>query len=144
MKTIKKLLWVGALASLCIFLRLLDSSHAAAPALSIALTSTNQAALTVNNGTNTFSYDIYTTLALATNTLVFTNAGWTLMSTGAIGVTNFTVRTDTNAAAFFRAVVGNDQDGDGIPDQQDARPFDPTIGILTLTVESPTNGATLH
>jgi hypothetical protein len=45
---------------------------------------------------------------------------------------------------FFRAVNGNDFDLDGVPNSQDARPFDPSIGILTVTIESPANGSNVQ
>jgi len=36
-----------------------------------------------------------------------------------------------------------DADGDGVPNYMDARPLDPTVGVLTTTITSPTNGATV-
>jgi hypothetical protein len=142
MKTIKKLFWIGGLACPAISLWLLNSSLAAPPGLSIAVSSSNQVSLTVTNAGTNFLYEIFFTEVLDP-TATLTN-GWTFLSAGTIGSSNFTARTDQTFTGFFRAIVGNDQDGDGIPDQQDARPFDPTIGILTVTIENPTNGATLH
>jgi hypothetical protein len=37
-----------------------------------------------------------------------------------------------------------DSDGDGVPDWVDANPNDPTVGILTITIDSPTNGTSLY
>jgi hypothetical protein len=37
-----------------------------------------------------------------------------------------------------------DADGDGIPNYEDARPNDPTIGILTVTITAPANGSTVQ
>jgi hypothetical protein len=39
---------------------------------------------------------------------------------------------------------GNDFDLDGFPNYEDARPFDPSIWILTVTIESPANGANVQ
>jgi hypothetical protein len=37
-----------------------------------------------------------------------------------------------------------DADGDGVPNFEDARPNDPTIGILTVTIIAPVNGSTVQ
>lgn len=37
-----------------------------------------------------------------------------------------------------------DPDSDGVPNWQDARPSDPTIGILSITIETPANGSTVQ
>jgi len=37
-------------------------------------------------------------------------------------------------------VCPGDSDGDGVPDWMDANPYDPTVGALTITIDSPSNG----
>jgi hypothetical protein len=37
-----------------------------------------------------------------------------------------------------------DADGDGVPNYEDARPNDPAIGILKVTIIAPTNGSTVQ
>src|SRR5882724_2914489 len=115
----------------------------AAPALSIALNPTNTVSLTVTNGTNNGIYSIYWTELLAGN-LSISNGTWAFITSGTTGQTNFLIDYGEFVSGFFRAVNGNDWDGDGILNSQDARPFDPGIGILTVTIESPTNNSTVQ
>jgi hypothetical protein len=129
------------------FLFLLLSFHflrADPPALSIFLSASNQVSLTVTNGVNTNIYEIYFSEFLSTNSIFDANSGWTFWASGATGQTNFIATTDETETGFFRALNGNDWDNDGIINSQDARPNDPTIGILTVTIESPTNNSTVY
>jgi hypothetical protein len=145
MKTLKKLFWCGVVILPAVSLWLLNSSLAGIPpALSIASTGSNTISLVVTNGTNNTIYEIYFAEFLDTNAYYFTNGGWTLVANGATGQTNFSATLGSTYTGFFRAVNGNDFDNDGIPNWDDARPFDPTVGILSVTIESPANGAVLH
>jgi len=49
------------------------------------------------------------------------------------------VTTDSNGIP-----ITADSDGDGVPNYEDANPNDPTIGILTIMIDSPTNGMVLQ
>ncbi len=108
------------------------------PGLSAALTSSNTLLLTVTNGVSTEYYTVYSKAALQTN------FSWSGSITGALGQTNFTVPLGPGLSGFFKAESGTDRDGDGIPNWEDANPNDPNVGILTITIVSPTNGSTLY
>jgi len=93
--------------------------------------------LTVTNGTNNEFYEIY-----GAPTVDSTN--WSLVATGAVSVTNFAVPTYAALMGFFKARAGNDWDNDNILNFQDANPNDPNVGVLYITIDSPTNGTTLR
>jgi hypothetical protein len=112
----------------------------APPALSISSTGTNEVTLIVTNGVATNLYEIWWTEFLSGN-LSLTNGAWIDVYSGTTGQTNFVLDLGDTEAGFFRGVNGNDFDNDGIPNWEDARPFDPSIGILKVTIESPANGS---
>lgn len=150
MRTLKKN-WpklAGALALsslvLCTVYACVSAWGQTAPGLSIALTGTNQVTITVTNGATNGVYEIWFTDVLDTNAQVFTNGSWVLLATGATNQTNFVFTLGDTDTGYFQALVGNDFDGDGVPDWKDARPFDPTIGILTVTIETPANGSVIQ
>jgi hypothetical protein len=106
-----------------------------APYLTVAPTGTNQLFLTITNGDGTSTYDIYTTPVLG-DTVSYP---WTAAVIGTNGQTNFTVSMPY-ATGFYRAVL----DTNGIPIWQAADPNNPGAGILTVFIDSPTNGAALQ
>jgi hypothetical protein len=130
--------------ALLLFLFSFHRLRADPPALSIIMSSSNQVSLTVTNGFNTNIYEIYFSEFLSTNSMFDANSGWTFWASGTPGQTNFIATTDETETGFFRALNGNDWDNDGVINSQDARPNDPTIGILTVTIESPTNNSTVY
>jgi hypothetical protein len=109
------------------------------PVLTIAPTNGTQFQITITNAVATTNYEIYRTPLLND-----TNFPWTLHIVGDVGQSNFIVDTEVFDTSFFRAGIGSDWDLDGIPNSRDANPTDPTIGILTITIDSPTNGASLN
>lgn len=121
-----------------------SSRGQSAPALTIALVPTNQVSLTVTNALPTAVYEIYFTEFLDNNALVFTNGSWLLVASGSTGQSNFNFTLGDTDTGFFRAVNGNDFDNDGIPNYEDARPFDPGVGIMTITIETPANGSLVN
>ena len=127
---------VGVLALLTVFAARLV--WAVPPGLSIMLTPTNTVQLTVTNGSPTGMYDIYW------QEFLDTTATWEWVATGTTGQTNFLVDISETETGFFVAASGNDFDGDGVPNTSDARPFDPAIGILRVTIESPANGSNVQ
>lgn len=106
-----------------------------APGLSIQLLSSNQLQLTVTNGVVTNSYEIYR------RPIWDSVYPWTLHLLGTNGQTNFLTAMGVESIGFFQARSGNDTDGDGVPNSQDGDPRDPALGILTITIDSPANGA---
>ena len=110
------------------------------PVLKIATTNSTQFLLSITNAVASTNYEIYRTQLLGdTNSFP-----WELHIVGSIGQSNFTADMGIDFTGFFRASIGTDQDGDGAQDWLDANPTDPTIGILSITIDSPTNGSVLQ
>ena len=107
-----------------------------APFLTVTQTGTNQLLITITNGVSATTYDLYTTPVLGDTV----NYPWTAAVIGTNGQTNFTVNTGPFQMAFFRAVL----DTNGVPIWQAADPNNPSAGILTVFIDSPTNGAVLQ
>jgi hypothetical protein len=109
------------------------------PVLSVTPTGTNQFLITITNAVGSAAYDIYKTPML-------NDPGypWSLSVTGSLGQSNFTVSAGLEPNVFFRAIVGSDWDGDSVPNWMDANANDPTVGALTVTINSPTNGAVVQ
>lgn len=106
-----------------------------APGLTIQLLSSNQLQLTVTNGLATNSYEIY-------RRPVWDSVyPWSLHLIGTTGQTNFTTAMGIESIGFFQARSGNDTDGDGVPNSKDANPGDPSVGILSIIIDTPANGA---
>jgi len=104
------------------------------PGIIIGVVSTNQVMVTITNGASYANYELYH------RTLIDPAYPWTLWIVGAPAQTNFTVEMNTSLA-FWEVGVGSDWDGDGVPNYCDGDPLDPTVGILTVTIDSPAQGA---
>ena len=104
------------------------------PFLTVTPTNGNQLLITVLNDTNPGNYELWWRPVL-----VDQNFPWILHTVGSVGQTNFVVNY-VSPTAFFRAVVGSDADGDGVPNSQDGDPNNPAVGILTITIDSPLAG----
>ena len=109
-----------------------------APVLKATMVSTN-VQVTITNGVNTAVYELYWTPEL--NSSLYP---WNWLAVGTTGQTNFVLDVSQTTQGFIEAKVGNDTDGDSIVDWQDSRPKDASAGILTVTIESPTNGSTIN
>ena len=109
------------------------------PVLKIAPTNDTQFLISITNAVASTNYEIY-----RTPLLFDTNFPWTLYSVGSVGQSNFVVDMEAEPTGFFRATIGSDWDLDGVPNYMDANPLDPTIGVLSITIDSPTNGASLN
>ena len=114
------------------------SALATAPGLTIALSTNDGVLLTVTNGESSEFYEIYSTNSIADYT------AWSLSITGSVGQTNFYVPMGPATAWFFKARAGNDWDGDGIRNFQDANPNNTNVGVLSVTIDTPANGSTLY
>jgi len=112
--------------------------------LSITRSGTNEVTLTVVNGVATNLYEIWWAEFLEADALSLTNYMWFDVCSGSTGETNFVVDLGDTVSGFFRAVNGNDFDNDGILNWKDAWPWDPSVGLLTVTIESPANGANVR
>ena len=118
------------------------SSQSTVPGLRIALsTNADKVILTVTNRLPNAVYDIFWTQFLYSNSMPLTNLAWVPKATGATNQTNFIMPMYGKMTGFFRALNTNDFDGDGALNVQDARMYDPFYGLMTVTIESPTNNA---
>lgn len=109
------------------------------PGLTITVFNTNQLQLKITNGVGTANYEIYRTPILDDPTYP-----WTLHLIGTLGQTNFTADMGIETIGFFKATAGLDWDGDGIPNWLDAQPGNTNVGALTITIDSPVDGANLQ
>jgi hypothetical protein len=109
------------------------------PVLKITPTGTNQFLITVTNGVTSTNYEIYRAQILSDPL-----DPWVLHMVGTNGQTNFVVDMGIEPTGWFRAAIGSDQDGDGIQDWIDGNPNDGSIGALSITIDSPTNGMTIN
>ena len=109
------------------------------PGLTIAPTNGTQFQINITNAVASTNYEIYRTPVLSD-----TNFPWTLYQVGSVGQSNFTVDLGPENFGYFKAGIGSDWDLDGVPNWMDANDLDPTIGALTITIDSPTNGASLQ
>ncbi|HOC56462.1 MAG TPA: hypothetical protein PKI20_12640 [Verrucomicrobiota bacterium] len=96
------------------------------------LQGTNVSLTLVNCDTN-IGYDILYSPALQTNMT------WSILATGHVGQTTFTVPM-LGWQGLYRGAVGGDWDGDGIPNWMDADPRSTNTGALTITIDNPQNG----
>ena len=113
-----------------------DYSTTNGPYLTIGPTGTNGLFLiTVFNNTSPANYEIWYTPILA-------NAAypWTAVAAGTAGQTNFVVSAGSYYTGFYQAIW----DTNSIPLWEAANPNNPDAGILTVYIDSPTNGAVLQ
>jgi hypothetical protein len=59
-----------------------------------------------------------------------------------VGQVTFDIDAGDWPAGYFRTSI--EQTYNGIPDYQWANPNDPSLGALSITIDSPTNGAVLQ
>ena len=65
-----------------------------------------------------------------------------MLGTNEAGQTSFWVDGGEYAMGFFQAAIGTNYSG--MWDFQLANPNDPSLGALSITIDSPTNGAVLQ
>jgi hypothetical protein len=139
MKTIKRN-WITLAGifggGLIVVVAALTALSQTAPVLTITATGTNQVSITITNGVSTNNYDLYWTPVLG-NTVDYP---WKASVIGSTGQTNFIVNKSVWQSQFFRVLV----DTSGIPVYELADPNNPGAGILTVFIDSPTNGAVLQ
>ncbi len=141
MKMIKKL-WIALAALFGVGAVVITTltALADAPVLSIQSLGTNQFSITITNGVTNEVYVLYWTPTLSDPD----NYPFALLSVGDLGQTNWAVDGTGWDTSFFRVQTGTDWDADGIPNWQDADPNNPSIGILSVTIDSPLNGTQLQ
>jgi len=137
--------WNGIIAGVCtlaLIITLTALADVPPPELSIEQTDSNQFNIVITNGITATNYTLFWTPVLEDP-----NFPWLPLWVSEVGETNFAVEVpgmDEIPNGFFRVLMGSDSDGDGILQQQDADSDDPGVGILSVTINSPTDGAVLQ
>lgn len=137
--------WAVALGGLLVVLLLLVVvrpllAQVPQPGLTAALTNANQLQIVITNGSGSVNYEIYRTPVLGDEE----NFPFTLHLIGNPGQTSFVANFGIETRGFFSAAVGSDWDGDGVPNFMDANPSSTNAGALFITIDSPTNGASIQ
>ncbi|MGD0614917.1 MAG: hypothetical protein ABSA69_05675 [Verrucomicrobiota bacterium] len=107
------------------------------PVLAIKPIGSNVFLISITNAVSTNAYELHWTPALGDQ-----NYPWTLIDPGSIGQTNFSVDAGDWQQGFFRTSI--QQFYNGVPDYELADPNNPSLGPLTVTIDSPINGAVLQ
>ena len=107
-----------------------------APQLTITPLGTNQFSFTITNGISTGNYELWWTPVLG-DTMDYP---WMTAAVGVTGQTNFALAMGDFQTGFFQAF----QDTNSIPLWEAADPNNQSAGILSVWIDSPTNGATLN
>jgi len=138
MKTIKRY-WITLLGifggGLVVVATALTVWSQTAPILTITSLGTNQFSINITNNIGTADYDLLWTPVLANP-----DYPWTWAAIGTPGQTNFLLNMSVYQTGFFRALL----DTNAIPLWEAADPNNPGTGILTVTIDSPANGAVLQ
>jgi hypothetical protein len=136
MKTTKRNLtaWAGICAACLIAVAALTALAQTAPVLSITPSGTNQFSINITNNIGMATFDLQGTPLLANP-----DYPWTWAAIGTPGQTNFVV-TAVYDSGFYRAIL----DTNSIPLWEAADPNNPSLGALSITIDTPINGSTLH
>jgi len=112
-----------------------DYSTDNGPYLTIAPTNSDSFLITVWNDQGPVNYELWWTPILANP-----DYPWTAVAAGTTGQTNFVVPMPQFSTGFYRAVW----DTNSVPLWEAADPNNPGAGILTVFIDSPTNGAVIQ
>lgn len=124
---------LGILAGIAAGLVLL--ANAQQPVLKISDLGGNQYSVLITNAGAT-NYTLFWVPALSAP-----GYEWQVLTIGNIGESNFTINGGAWKSGFFKVMIGSDSDGDGIPESHDAQPQNPSVGILSVTIDNPLNGS---
>lgn len=105
-----------------------------APPLTITPVGTNQFSISFTNYPAS-TWDLQWTPVLANS-----DYPWTWAAIGTNGQTNFLLDMSGYQTAFFRTIL----DTNSIPLWEAADPNNPALGPLTITIDSPANGAVIQ
>lgn len=136
--------WVSAAIALLAVAFLFQPPEARAqtnvvPELNISPTATNGVLnLWVMNGDSQTSYQILRSYSPDIGTFTETAV------IGSIGQTNFSLSMGADLYRFFRATPDLDWDDDGVENWRDGQPYTNSVGLLSVTIELPVNGSTVH
>ncbi|MGP8199414.1 MAG: hypothetical protein ACLQU4_07920 [Limisphaerales bacterium] len=112
------------------------AQSAPAPGVTISALGSNQFSIVITNGVLT-NYELYWTPVLGNP-----DYPWQLIALNTNGATNFQFNGEELSAGFFEATV--EQTFNGVPDYELADPNNPSLGVLSVTITSPTNGAVIQ
>lgn len=127
---------LGILAGIATGLALL--ANAQQPVLKISNQGNSQFLIEITNSVNT-NYTLYWTRALENP-----NYPWVVLTNSAVGESNFLVNAAGWESGWFKVLTGIDFDGDGWAEWLDAQPQNPSVGILSVTIDSPLTGTTFN
>jgi len=127
---------VGVAVAASIGVLIISALAVPQPVLRISPLGSNQFNIVITNGVSGTNYTLFWTPAMADE-----NYPWQVWG---IGGTNFVVDGEDWPNLFFKVLVGSDSDGDGVTEEQDANSNDPTVRVLSVTINSPTNNAVLQ
>lgn len=131
---------LGVASAACI--TAISVSADAPPVLRISQQGSNVFNVVITNGVATTNYTLFWTDVIGD-----VNYPWLPLWVGGVGETNFAVQIpDMNEMpqGWFKVLIGSDSDGDGVLEQQDADSNDPSVGILSVTINNPADGAVLQ
>jgi hypothetical protein len=133
--------WIASTGVLLLLLLALLAGRSRADfGLAVTPSTTNTLLVTITNADPAAAYQLDRSPSLDPSYLF-----WTPHKFGATGQTNFTVDIGlVDPFGFFRAQPCLDCDQDGVPNTQDANPFNTNFGILSVTIDSPINGAVIQ
>lgn len=120
--------------ALVIGLTALTARSQSTPVLNITSTGTNQFSVTITNNIGSADYDL-----LWTPVLDNPDYPWSWAATGTPGQTNYVV-SSIFQTGFYRAIL----DTNSIPLWEAADPRNPSAGILTVFIDSPTNSTVIQ
>jgi hypothetical protein len=135
MKINTKVVLAAVLAAVTVIVSVKALSQIPPPGLTITPLGTNTFAIAITNGVAATTYGIYWTPLLEN-----ADYPWTAAAVGTNGQTNFTLNMYGYDSGFFTGVANSG----GIPPWELADPTDPGLGILSVTIDSPANGAALQ
>jgi len=135
-RPLKTIAYGFALALTLLFGRWAWAQSIPQPVLAIAPSGTNQLLITITNGVGTANYELWSTPVLGNTT----DYPWTVAAVGTNGQSSFTVPIGPYPAGFYQVLL----DTNAIPLWEAADPNNPSLGILAVTIDSPTNGMVLQ
>ncbi|HEX3625916.1 MAG TPA: hypothetical protein VH280_10880 [Verrucomicrobiae bacterium] len=135
MKKLTKLSLAAGLAATTAVVALKALAQTAPPALTITPLGTNSYNITVWNSVSGSAYALEWTPVLNS-----ADYPWTVAALGTNGQTNFFFPGEGYSSGFFLALASTN----AVPPWELADPNNPSLGILAVTIDSPTNGATIR